>query len=205
MNIPAFVEVNHSAMVLTCTYAAIALWPFFKKKKKATRRPQGNGSGYAIPFLSNLFFKKDDKADKLSRYFSDENKIAKVDVAISKLLASKKPFLSKKYSVSDLAAEVNVPVLYLSGFINRYYKMNFNELINRYRVSHFKTMIRNGEWKNKKLSAIASESGFNNRNTFTASFKRETGKTPSEYVKAVKNDRESNRSLFNDLKKRKIV
>ena len=126
-------------------------------------------------------------------------------MAISKLLAGKKPFLSKKYSVSDLAAEVNVPVLYLSGFINRYYKTNFNELINRYRVSHFKMMIRNGEWKNKKLSAIASESGFNNRNTFTAAFKKETGQTPSEYLKALKNDRESNRSLFNDLKKRKVV
>jgi len=47
-------------------------------------------------------------------------------------------------------------------------------------------MIINGEWKQKTLEAIASEAGFNNRNTFTAAFKKETGKSPSEYLKEVK-------------------
>ena len=50
--------------------------------------------------------------------------------------------------------------------------MNYSDFINRYRVSQSREMIMNGEWKYKTLEAIASEAGFNNRNTFTAAFKK---------------------------------
>jgi AraC-like DNA-binding protein len=33
----------------------------------------------------------------------------------------------------------------------------------------------------KKIAAIAHESGFNNRNTFSAAFKKVTGISPSKY------------------------
>ena len=53
----------------------------------------------------------------------------------------------------------------------------------------------NGEWKYKTLEAIASEAGFNNRNTFTAAFKKEAGESPSEFLKRIKKDQQGNRSL----------
>jgi len=55
----------------------------------------------------------------------------------------------------------------------------------------------NGEWKYKTLEAIASEAGFNNRNTFTAAFKKETGQSPSEFLKRIKKDQQGARSLAN--------
>jgi AraC-like DNA-binding protein len=44
----------------------------------------------------------------------------------------------------------------------------------------------NGECKHKKLEAIAGESGFNNRNTFTSAFKRVTGMNPSDFLRNMK-------------------
>ena len=43
----------------------------------------------------------------------------------------------------------------------------------------------NFECRYKKLEAIAEESGFNNRNTFTVAFKKVTGLNPSEFLKDI--------------------
>jgi AraC-like DNA-binding protein len=74
----------------------------------------------------------------------------------------------------------------LSAFNNKHYKMNFNDFINEYRVAYCKEKLLNGECKHKKLEAIAGESGFNNRNTFTSAFKRVTGMNPSDFLRNMK-------------------
>jgi AraC-like DNA-binding protein len=66
-------------------------------------------------------------------------------------------------------------------------------------------MIINGEWERKTLEAIASEAGFNNRNTFTTAFKKETGLSPFEYLKEVKGYHDVNRSLLGVVNKRMVV
>lgn len=73
----------------------------------------------------------------------------------------------------------------LSAFINREYGIGFREFLNRYRVDYFKENLDNPDWKNLTLEAIAAEYGFNIRSTFIANFKKITGTTPSEYIKAA--------------------
>jgi hypothetical protein len=78
------------------------------------------------------------------------------------------------------------PVHYLSGFINKYYKMNFNDFINEYRIIFSIDKLLKKEWMYKKLETIAGEAGFNNRNTFISAFKKVTGVKPSEFLKDIK-------------------
>jgi AraC-like DNA-binding protein len=85
-----------------------------------------------------------------------------------------------------LSDETRVPVHHLSAFINQYYKMNFNDLINAYRILTCIEKLLQREWKNKKLEAIANECGFNNRNTFTTAFKKVTELNPSEFLMNIK-------------------
>jgi AraC-like DNA-binding protein len=118
-------------------------------------------------------------------YLNDE-KIAKMDHMIKTFLCDKQPFLQHGYSLKQLAEDTHLPLHLLSAFINKYYKVNFNDFINEYRVNYCKVKILNDEWKYKKLEAIAEESGFSNRNTFTAAFKRVTGLNPSEFLKVIK-------------------
>lgn len=120
-----------------------------------------------------------------SSYFS-EDKIVKMDQLIRTYLEEKQPFLVHGYSLKQLAEDTHLPLHLLSAFINKFYKVNFNDFINEYRVNYCKVKILNDEWKYKKLEAIAEESGFSNRNTFTAAFKRVTGLNPSEFLKTIK-------------------
>jgi AraC-like DNA-binding protein len=120
-----------------------------------------------------------------SPYLTEE-KILQIDNRIREFLHSQRPFLRHGYSLKQLAEDTELPVHLLSAFINKHYKVNFNDFINEYRVNYGKTKIMNDEWKSKKLEAIAEESGFSNRNTFTAAFKRVTGLNPSEFLKTIK-------------------
>ena len=115
-----------------------------------------------------------------------EERVTKLDQAIKDYLEEHQPFLKHGYSLKQLAEETRIPLHLLSAFINKHYKVNFNDFINEYRVNYCKVKIMNDEWKYKKLEAIAEESGFSNRNTFTAAFKRVTGINPSEFLKTIK-------------------
>jgi AraC-like DNA-binding protein len=120
-----------------------------------------------------------------STYLTEE-KILQIDNRIREFLESQRPFLRHGYSLKQLAEDTELPVHLLSAFINKHYKVNFNDFINEYRVNYGKNKIMNDECKSKKLEAIAEESGFSNRNTFTAAFKRVTGLNPSEFLKTIK-------------------
>jgi len=130
-------------------------------------------------------------------FFSDE-KMSHIDSMVRQFLTENKPFLQHGYSLRHLSEDIHLPLHHLSAFINRYYQMNFNDFINEYRVHFCKVKIMNDEWKIKKLEAIAEESGFNNRNTFTSAFKKVTGQNPSEYLKGIKESQKLLEPLFHN-------
>ncbi len=195
------IVVNRTAMLVAFVYVLIALLTLLKTRKKiivasGQLEIAGNGS-YTITEPGK-------KNDKISRFLSEE-RLTRFNSAINKFLAEKKPFLQQKYSLRNLSVDVDISTNYLSAFINRYHKVNYNDFINSYRVCHSKEVIMKGEWKHKTLEAIASESGFNNRNTFTAAFKKETGQSPSEFLKEVKRGHNGNGSLSYKAKKNMVV
>lgn len=118
-------------------------------------------------------------------HFSPEQ-IAVMDATVRGFLTTHKPFLKRGYSLRDLSADTSIPLHHLSAFINQYYQVHFNDFINEYRVQYCQVKIQNEEWRSKKLETIASESGFNNRNTFTAAFRKVTGCNPSDYLRLMK-------------------
>jgi len=188
---------NRTAMLLAFVYVLVALFTLLKNRKKMITGAQqlkvaGNGS-YTITEPGK-------KNDKIGR-FLDGEKLTHFNLAINKFLAEKKPFLQQKYSLRDLAGDVKIPVNYLSAFINRFYKLNYSDFINSYRVSQAREMIINGDWKHKTLEAIACDSGFNNRNTFTAAFRKETGQSPSEFLRGLKKNQQADKSLATKTKK----
>ncbi len=127
-----------------------------------------------------------DKKIELHTLDFAEKKLIETDNTLRLYMEEKKPYLQHGYSLKQLSWDINVSLPQLSAFINQHYHMHFNDLINNYRVNHCKAKILHGEWKHKKLEAIASESGFNNRNTFTSAFKKITGMNPSKYLKKIK-------------------
>ena len=113
-------------------------------------------------------------------------RMVEIEETVRKHLEEKKSFLRHGYTLKMFSEETQIPVHYLSGFINKYYKMNFNDFINEYRIIFSIDKLLKKEWMYKKLETIASEAGFNNRNTFISAFKKVTGVKPSEFLKDIK-------------------
>ena len=113
-------------------------------------------------------------------------RLAEIEETVRKHLEEKKSFLQHGYTLKMFSEETQIPVHYLSGFINKYYKMNFNDFINEYRIIFSIDKLLKKEWMYKKLETIAGEAGFNNRNTFISAFKKVTGVKPSEFLKDIK-------------------
>jgi AraC-like DNA-binding protein len=80
-----------------------------------------------------------------------------------------------------LAGKVNTNRKILSATINSYFGMNFNSLINFYRVEFAKKLLINQEYKNIKMEAIGHRSGFSTRQSFYLSFNKYVGMSPAEF------------------------
>ncbi len=110
--------------------------------------------------------------------FSAEN----LKVRLSEFIEGEKPFLRAGFTLTDMALEIDVPRHVLSHFINKEYGMNFNSLINSFRVEYLKSIpILDPEWRRLTLEALGRKAGFNSRNTLIKAFKKCTGECPSEY------------------------
>ena len=124
-------------------------------------------------------------------------RMAEIEEIVRKHLDEKKSFLQHGYTLKMFSEETQIPVHYLSGFINKYYKMNFNDFINEYRIIFSIDKLLKKEWMYKKLETIANEAGFNNRNTFISAFKKVTGIKPSEFLKDIKLGKPQNNDFGN--------
>jgi AraC-like DNA-binding protein len=117
-----------------------------------------------------------------------EHQLINIEQKVNAVMLEKKQFLMPRYTIRMLSDEVGISLHILSAYINRKYGMNFNDFINEYRIKYCLEKIKNNEWKQKTLEAISRESGFNNRNSFTLSFKKVIGVTPSDFLKQLNSD-----------------
>lgn len=103
------------------------------------------------------------------------------------LVQNKKIYLEPDLTIFKFADEINTNKTYVSTEINNKFKMNFNNFINKYRVSEARRLMSMPENSNYTLAALAIKSGFNSISVFNRAFKKETGVTPSFYLKSVNN------------------
>ena len=85
-----------------------------------------------------------------------------------------------------IARRLNTTRHNASQVINEHFKMNFHELVNKYRIKEAKSILDNDSQKNLNIIDVAYEVGYNNKVTFNKAFKKDTKLTPSEYQKISK-------------------
>jgi AraC-like DNA-binding protein len=101
-------------------------------------------------------------------------------------LSSEKPYLNPQVSLRGLASQVEIHPNQLSWLLNEFIGKKFNEFINFYRLEHFTELAANPDNDHISIIGLAYESGFNSKTVFNTFFKKETGKTPAEYIKSLK-------------------
>ncbi|TFG79294.1 MAG: AraC family transcriptional regulator [Flavobacteriales bacterium] len=97
------------------------------------------------------------------------------------LFDDQKIYKENDLNLETLADRLNTTRHNASQVVNEHFGMNFNELINTYRIREAKYILETDKKKNLNMIDIAYEVGFNNKVSFNKAFKKDTQLTPSEY------------------------
>lgn len=104
--------------------------------------------------------------------------------ALENTMTNSKRFCNPELSLKQLAYEINLHPNKLSWLLNNHFGKNFNDFINHYRIREFQQLAILPENKHITLLGLAYDSGFNSKTVFNTFFKKETGTTPKQWVKA---------------------
>lgn len=119
---------------------------------------------------------------ELSIDIFEEDPFYDVSKKIIEHLKTHKPFLDPDFNMDMLSEQIKVPKHHLYYCFGNIIKVKFATIRNRLRVEHAKELLLEGKSNSIKLEGIGFESGFNSRSHFFATFKEETGFTPSEFL-----------------------
>jgi AraC-like DNA-binding protein len=145
--------------------------------------------GVFLIFFNVMFFKGWTQSDLFSgieeskKYTSSSLSQAEADRFLESLytfVERERPYLDPELSLKKLADSISIPVRHLSQLINENIGSNFYDFINGYRIEMAKKQLIISA-KEKTVSEILYESGFNTKSSFNTAFKKETGLTPTEF------------------------
>ncbi|MFM9987939.1 helix-turn-helix domain-containing protein [Flavobacterium sp.] len=118
-----------------------------------------------------------------SKINSDE--VSAIQKKLNVLIQTEKTYTDPELTLSDLAQKISVHPNTLSQIINSVEQKNFYEYINDLRVEEFKKLIAVPENQKFTLLSLAFESGYNSKTAFNRNFKKNTGHSPSDYLKQM--------------------
>lgn len=109
---------------------------------------------------------------------------------IDNLVRLEKLYLNEELTIADIANELKLHPRLISTSINLCYHQNFNRYINSYRVEYAKKLLSSNKSKVVNIEIIGNESGFKSNSSFYNSFKKKYGKTPLQFVKEKREQKE---------------
>lgn len=104
-------------------------------------------------------------------------------LALKEFMVEQEPYLDSSLTIQDLAEQVKMPVKDLSALINLYMNKHFFDFINEYRIEKAKEILKDSSQKDVTILEILYQVGFNSKSSFSTSFKKYTGKTPTDFRK----------------------
>lgn len=113
----------------------------------------------------------------------------KADEYLQKLLSlmeSEKLYLQSDLTLQKLAEILCVLPNHLSQVINDRTGQNFFDFVNSYRVKAAQELLSSQRGELLTILAICNEAGFNSKSSFNTAFKKQTGLTPSQFKRQIK-------------------
>lgn len=122
---------------------------------------------------------------KRKKELLDEVSAQQYRLKLFDLINNEQVFLDPTLTLRSLAGRMEIHPNQLSWLLNESIGKSFNEFINGYRVDTFKELAKNSKESNLTLLGMAYDAGFNSKTVFHTYFKKETGLTPSQFVKEL--------------------
>jgi AraC-like DNA-binding protein len=138
---------------------------------------------------TNTEFLKEQGAKKIKQLTLPTERVIELKELFEKY-AAKEFYLNPAVDRKEVSNYLNIQPHIFSAFISQAYQANFNEVVNRYRITYIEEGLKNETWNELTLEGIAEKAGFNNRVTFLTAFKKFTGTTPTQYIKNIQLQKE---------------
>ncbi len=106
---------------------------------------------------------------------------------LDEVMTGKKLYRQSDLRLEKLAEEVGTSKHYLSQVINEQKGMNFFEYVNALRIADAQYLLAEKSKKELNIIDVAYMVGFNNKVSFNNTFKKITGKTPTEFRNEINN------------------
>lgn len=101
---------------------------------------------------------------------------------IEAYMEREQPFLQKKLTLLQLADQFGIRPHALSHLLSFYFKKNFNQFVNNYRIDFVLGKLTDGCYlKQYNLHGLGIEAGFSSHSSFFSEFKKRVGLTPQAY------------------------
>ena len=104
-----------------------------------------------------------------------------LEARINDVIIIQKKYRDKNYSAKRLAEDLGTNTRYISAVVNVRFHMNYTSLVNYYRIREAMTLLVDKRYRDLTMEEISDTVGFSNRQSFYASFFKNTGMTPREY------------------------
>lgn len=98
-------------------------------------------------------------------------------------MEEQEPHLDPDLSLAGLAERLDTDARSLSQLINQGFEQSFFDFINSQRIDYACQRLRTTTSKERNVTEIMYESGFNSKSSFNTAFKKYTQMTPSQYRK----------------------
>ncbi|MCG6168088.1 AraC family transcriptional regulator [Leptospira sp. FAT2] len=109
--------------------------------------------------------------------------VSGVEAKIKSLMENEKIYQDEDLSLKSLSERLSMTPHQLSEFLNVKLNMNFNSLVNFYRVEEAKRLLTQRE--DLIILNVAYESGFNSLSAFHTAFKKHVGVSPNAFRKQI--------------------
>jgi AraC-like DNA-binding protein len=152
--------------------------------KTSTEIPDNIPEAFSANSISTETFQVADSnaASQISEAFTlNPEKKTLLKEAILKLVNEKKIYLNASLTVENIATDLQTNSKYISYVINDSFQKNFYNFVNEYRIQSAIDFLSDSKYGHYSIEGIGNLAGFKSKSSFNAAFKKQTGKTPSEY------------------------
>lgn len=124
----------------------------------------------------------DESGKKYSGSAPDDETRTRISESIRKAMGDESVFCMEGFSMRELSEICGSNQKYVSQVLNEDYGKSFTQLLNERRINVARRrLIDFDRYGHLTIEAIVSDIGFKSRSTFSKTFKRLTGLTPSEF------------------------
>ena len=133
---------------------------------------------YGMPLATNV-----KKVPKITIPVADPtDPLAETAQVIVDYIKNEKPYLYPDFDIEDIAEKLDIPKHHIIYCFTMILQKKFTAYRSMVRVEHAKELLNSGTADALSIDGIGAQSGFSSRSGFYATFKAETGMTPSQYL-----------------------